>query len=307
MDRLGRYPFPGCRDVAGGRTFRVATKGLSLFLFPLLAACSQDGRIYTASTYGSVAAENAFVSPPPGGPAIVDVIERRYANATEQQIMLSTGSNATGQNFFRARVFGPVERDGAGITKLPRRSLSLTNVGAEMRSALPGVAMQRSPYYVQNRYGPFGYAIGRRGADLCLYGWQDLTETPRIGGYGGRVDIRLRLCRAGASEQQLLSVMYGYTINAYFNRPGWNPYGDPPAPPEGLGRPGTEMLPIGETRYETVLPREEEPVPARTAPRRAPAVAPQPVQPAPIGPLVPPPPVATGPEAVVPPPPNNAR
>lgn len=274
----------------------------------LLVACSSGEPIHTASTNRSVPSENAFVLPPPGGPAIVGVIERRFANATQQDIALATNSAASGQNYLRARLFGPVEKSGAGMTGLSNRSIALTDVAAEMRTAMPGVAMSRSPFYVQNRYGPFGYAIGRKGrSDLCLYGWQNIRSAPGFGGNKGQIDIRLRLCQTGATEQQLMSVMYGYTISAFFSRRGWNPYGDPASPPEDLGKPGSEIRPLSETRYETVLSRQEEVVPVQRI-RQPEIIAPPAVQPPPSGPRVPPPPAVSEPGVVVPPPSaTNAR
>ena len=42
-----------------------------------------------------------------------------------------------------------------------------------MRKAFPGVSMGRSPFYVQSRYGPFGYAAGRAASgDIFIYAWQ---------------------------------------------------------------------------------------------------------------------------------------
>ncbi len=255
-----------------------------------LAACSGGEPIHTASTNRSVPLENAFVLPPPGGPTIVGIIERRFTNATQQDIALATNSQAAGQNNLRVRLFGPVERAGAGLSSLSIQSMTPVNVIAEMRAALPGVAMARSPYYVQNRYGPFGYAVGRKGgSDLCLYGWQNLRGSPAVGNNKGQIDIRLRLCQSGATEQQLLSVMYGYTVAAFFSDRGWNPYGDAPPLPEGLGKPGNEIYPLSETRYETVITQPPAATPVARA-RQPQAVVAPPVQPEPTGPRVPPPP-----------------
>lgn len=78
----------------------------------------------------------------------------------------------------RVQLFGPVDRKAAGQTELRAGFLPPSNIGTEMRQLFPGVRMARSPYYVQNRYGPFGYAVGRSSSgDTCLYAWQRLTST----------------------------------------------------------------------------------------------------------------------------------
>ena len=60
----------------------------------------------------------------------------------------------------RVQIFGPVDPAAAGQDKLREGYLPLGNIGSEIREAVPGVRMQTSPYYVQNKYGPFGYVIG---------------------------------------------------------------------------------------------------------------------------------------------------
>ncbi|MCB1487515.1 MAG: cellulose biosynthesis protein BcsN, partial [Bauldia sp.] len=85
-----------------------------------------------------------------------------------------------------------------------------------------------------------------------------------------------RLCDARASEQQLLSVMYGFTIVGYLPSPLWNPYGKPPPVSESLGGVSAP--------FEPTLPVEPKPV--RPAPSRPkPAPAPPPVVEGPIVPL----------------------
>ncbi|MCB1486996.1 MAG: cellulose biosynthesis protein BcsN, partial [Bauldia sp.] len=127
-------------------------------------------------------------------------------------------------------------------------------------------------------YGPFGFATGiAKTGDRCLYAWQQIARhqdqiLPMIGSVG----IRLRLCDAHASEQQLLSVMYGFTIVGYLPSPMWNPYGNPPPVSESLGGASAP--------FEPTLPVEPKPV--RPAPSRpAPAPATPPLVKGPIVPL----------------------
>jgi hypothetical protein len=269
-----------------------------------IAGCANDANVRSGSISRSVPNETAYVLPPPGGPAIVQVIERGHANGIQQDIALATDSALPGQNGFRVRLLGPVDKRDASRDALGGQALALTNVGSEMRAAMGSVPMAKSPYFVQNRYGPFGYAVGRSGGDLCLYGWQNLRARPALIGNKGSVDIRLRLCRTGAREAELLAVMYGYTVNAYVNDSHWNPYGQPPATPETLGAASAEIYPTRSGSIETVLP-EAAPRP-RSGKARAAVQQPKVVEEAPIGPAVPPPPPIPDDAAGTVPPPRAA-
>ncbi|TYR30638.1 cellulose biosynthesis protein BcsN [Mesorhizobium microcysteis] len=276
----------------------------------LLVACAQtDTQLERSSLARGVAAQEAIALLPPGGPSIAGIVERRYSNAIQQDIALTTRSAVSGQNLLRVQIFGPVGREG-GETPLVDRRLHDAELRREMRAQFPGVAMQRSPLYTQNGYGPFGYATGTSGADLCLYAWQRIAGSRNGAPFGnlGTVQVRLRICQAGASERGLLALMYGYTINASFGGENWNPYGTPQAADPRLGSPGQVIVPGSSTGFDTML---DAPAPPREqAVRRVAAPPPQapvrPVLPAPPpgAPLIPPPPAAQAePAPVVPPPP----
>lgn len=274
-----------------------------LALGPLATACNTSTETTQSTLRVRQPAVAAFALPPPGGPAVLDVSERRYANAIDQYVALATRSVVTGQNFIKVQLFGPMGRD-AGMTRLPNPPLSEAQMEREMRTAAPGVAMVRSPLYVQNSYGPFGYAFGRRGGDLCLFAWQRVANTAAHPGYNaGSIQLRLRLCETGATEQSLLSVMYGLTINAAMAGANWNPYGRPaPADPR-LGQPGQPIFPAGPDGIETVLGTP----PAPRRPRAQPPARPDIPAPPPGAPIVPPPPgdgpAGTARVPAVPPPP----
>lgn len=282
-------------------------------------------QVGTAGIDRVVSDNTAYVLPPPGGPSLVAVSERSYSNGIQQDIALATSSGISGQNAMRVRLFGPIKGKAPGQTALPGQFLSLANIDSEIRRAVPGVPMQKAAFFVQNRYGPFGYAVGRRGRETCLYGFQEIKSREFTWNDRGSVDIRVRLCESGASEGDLLAFMYGYTVNVFVDAAGWNPYGEPAAVPEGLGAPGPDVYPTARGQLQTVLPDAPAVAPAprvvRQKPRRAAAqpaeqAAPPPL-PQPIGPTVPLPPVTadasslTAPSArqeefsAVPPPPSN--
>jgi hypothetical protein len=220
----------------------------------------------------------ALVLPPPGSLAVVTVLERRYANALTQTVVLANDSNVPGENAIEATFFGPVGPGAAQGDTLRWRPLDPVRVSQEMIDKFPGVRMTRSPYYVQSGYGPFGYGVGRpRGGGTCFYAWQQI-EPPR-NKYGeprsrGSISLRVRLCRAGASEEDLLRFMYGLVISGYFLPAGWNPYGPAPAPPVSLGGLAAPSLPVpvGENPY--YAPRTREPRESRVLPAAPAAAAP---------------------------------
>jgi hypothetical protein len=210
---------------------RRLTRTLQGALVATLAACTSQPTVQNNSGSELVPTNRAFAHPGPGGPAVRAVVERRYSNAVEQEIILDTSASTPGQNMLRVQMFGPVGRYQPGVGSLKQEFEPGRNVGAEMRRLFPGVRMQRSLVYVQNKYGPFGYAVGNStGGDACFYGWQRITSsgtTQTLVGNQGAIQIRLRLCERGASQAELLQVMYDFTISSSFGSRNWNPYGEP--------------------------------------------------------------------------------
>lgn len=167
--------------------------------------------------------------PAPGGPAVISVIEERFSNAVEQKVILGTDAATEGQNYFNIRLFGPMEGRARGNKSLSYHSVSAVALNNEALRAVPGVAMKTSPLFLRNSYGPFGYAFGQsKNGDSCIFGWQQLRsgeEQRKSFRNTGAIQIRLRLCEAGASEKSLLAVMYGYTVTGSFASDQWNPFG----------------------------------------------------------------------------------
>ena len=248
-----------------------------------LAGCGSVGKdIQSGSIATRAPIEKAFVDMPPGGPGVVGVVERHFANSTTQEIVLSNRSNTPGQNMVTATLFGPVKSVTGPENLQSNPAISLSAIGAEMRQAMPGVSMRVSPYFPQRRYGSFGYAMGTSPqGDNCIYSWQrirtpDLDSNMTIG--QGTITLRLRLCEPGMSEENLLAVMTGMTISSYILAASWNPYGGAPPIPEHLGQLGTTVVPT--TPITPPVTPQLAPVaapvaaaPARRAVRRAPVEA----------------------------------
>ena len=235
--------------------FRYKTMLLAL-LPALVTGCA--GQPTQMGTFAkSVSREEALVLPPPAGPAILSVVERRFDNAVQQDVALYTSARTPGQNSFKVQFFGTENTLTFSDNKISSAGLTDPSVNSEMRQAFPGIRMARSSYYVQNNYGPFGYAFGHgTGGDLCMYAWQQVrspggTMSPFAN--FGAIQVRLRYCQADATEQQLLAIMYNYTITGSVDAGGWNPYGEPQSISPTLGATGSPIYPRP-TSNETIVP-----------------------------------------------------
>jgi hypothetical protein len=273
-----------------------------------VAACAGRSDLGYASLMSEVPATRAIVVPPPGGPSVVAVLQRQYQDGLSQEIALSTASLTSGQNAFYVSLLNNTAGNMDIPDTLSLPSMTPDRIQNEMEERIPGVEMQTSLVYVQNKFGPFGFATGRSSAgDLCLYAWQRIAPgEPAIFVPGGAVSVRLRLCDADASVDQLLRVFYGYTIAAYYRQESWNPYGEPPSPPAHFGEKDAPMYPLGlgggddatVVRQRSLSEGTHRVAPPAQAPRRTidkdtgapPAFAPPETAPPSGYPVVPPPP-----------------
>lgn len=304
---IGRRQLPtatGNRRAA--RRTRQAALVTVIGLAAILAGCG-DQRLAESDLVFSTRAVNvdpsrAMVVLPPGGPPAVAVTQRNYDNAIAQTISLATRGRTPGENAIYVAFLTAADLpDGEGVAGnlLKEPGLDDHVLAAEMEERLPGVAMATSAVFVQNKYGPFGYAFGRgTGNDGCIYVWQRLMRgdslfRPRT----GAASVRIRICDPGASEASLLRLAYGYALNASLGRTGWDPVGEAPEPAPNLGEAGAPIYPVPQTSFEdAVAPRttvaRPRTRPARVAPLRdtAPAETVLPDRPLEGYPTVPPPP-----------------
>jgi hypothetical protein len=237
---------PEARRDSEGRLSK-AVRAAVLALPFLAAACTTRSELGYATLLNEVPATRAIIVPPPGGPSIVAVLQRNFQNGVSQEIALSTASLTPGQNaFYVTLATGSMPQSEIDdVLSLP--PLSQDRLQKEMDDRLPGVEMQTSLVYVQNKYGPFGFATGRSASgDVCLYAWQQIEPNePAVFVPGGTISVRLRLCDAAATQEQLLRSMYGFTILAYYMSGSWNPYGSPPPVPAQLGAIDAPIYPLG--------------------------------------------------------------
>lgn len=244
-----------------------------------VAACQTPGpRVFSVKT--ELPPKDTFVTFAPGGPAIIGVLEKSFKDAIVRETILETNSKVSGQNFLTVTLRGPVGYRTVTDNALGADSIQPSQINKEFGWYLLGVPMKRSLIYAQNKYGPFGFATGTASTgDRCLYAWQHVGrhQDKIIPHGGGSVTVRLRLCDSRASDQQLLSVMYGFTITGYLSSPLWTPYGKPREVSKDLGGLSAPVEPELPTRMVE---------PVRKAPPRAKSPPPEVVRPI-EGPVVP--------------------
>jgi hypothetical protein len=207
-----------------------------------LAGCVTSAEPRVMTVQSEVPPVESFARLPVGGPAIITVLEKRYRDAIVRESVLATSSQVSGQNFLKVTLYGPVGYQTVDDNALGVDVIEPTQIAREFGWYLFGVPMQTSLIYVQNKYGPFGFATGvARTGDRCLYAWQHVERPQFV--KAGAIGIRLRLCSARATEQELLSVMYNFDIVGYLPSPLWNPYGRPPRVAENLGGLSNPVVP----------------------------------------------------------------
>jgi hypothetical protein len=276
-----------------------------LMMALVASGCAAQRTIVENSGAMAVPTDHAFVSLGPGAPAILSVIQSDYANATRQTIALATRGQTPGENHLRVDVFG-VKNDNVALdSSLPDLPLKEAELAAEAQDALPDVSLRVSNIYMQNRYGPFGYIVGKTAqGDTCVYAWQRLaTPDRKVSLINSRnaISIRLRLCDSVASEAALAATMMNLNVNVALSSGSWTP-----EPRELSGDVGAVNAPIAPPQIAIAAANPLRPSPARAAPplrARVVTRAPSPER-APPATSVIQPPALTG--VVVPPPPLAA-
>jgi hypothetical protein len=214
-----------------------------------LSGCAQTGGIQAPIVPVMVGPEKALVFLSPGSFEGLTIVQRNYSNAVEQQTYLRTTAQTSGQNYIKVTYWGPAASQYEARERLPYVAFHQARLGAEMRAEFPSTPMTTSADYLQNDYGAFSYAVGKGvGNDLCFFGWQQIRAADKdrsVFDNAGMIQVRVRLCEAGATQSSLLALMYHYSLTGAFDASGWNPYGPPPPLGASFGNPGQPIYPIG--------------------------------------------------------------
>lgn len=174
---------------------------------PFLTGSTNPVAIPSLSNNREVGAHLALASLPGAG-AVLAVRQTLGPDTTRQTIVLANPMAVAGENMLTIEV---APATGKRFAQAPSRS----ELQAEMRAALPGIAMSISNTMNENAYGVYGYAVGKTTGVQCIYAWQviDAGRRSTIGAPHG-ASIRLRLCRAGESAEHMASLMRGLTVKA---------------------------------------------------------------------------------------------
>ena len=298
------------------RSFTRAAAPAVALLAAIVGGCAAPRSILADTTVRQVSVDQAFVSLGPGAPLVQSVVERPYANATRQTVALATRGTTPGENSLRVDVIGVTNSSVNHEARLPDPPLDAADLMSEAESALPAVPLRTSLTYVQNRYGPFGYAVGKsREGDECIYAWQRIaTPDQDISVVNSRntLSLRLRMCEPEKSEAQLVSAMMGLNVNVGLSGGTWTAAPKQLSPDIGatgvvVGPP--EVLAAADPAAEQPVQRRARRV-VRASRRSSVGVAvaaPAQSAPPPGSPVVPPPLVSPASPAPIVPPPQAAK
>jgi hypothetical protein len=119
-----------------------------------------------------------------------------------QQVIYPNRTTEPGENRLT------VERGRADLDRL-RKAPSRAALAAEMRAALPGVAMSTEQVFRTNAYGPYGVATGSLAdGSSCVFAWQTIQHWPVVTGKAKEAGtVRLRYCAPGTSKEALANLL----------------------------------------------------------------------------------------------------
>lgn len=152
----------------------------------------------------------AYLPPQAGQP--VSVGERRGAESLDQDIVLGGAASYAGQNRITVRMRWGDTQEARDAMRRPTEH----SIAREIDEAFPNGSVQPTSAIVANADGPIGVAAGRSGGANCVFAWQSLRTT-RTGGWfeqGASIatQVRVRLCDASLSQQQLIQLVAGLSV-----------------------------------------------------------------------------------------------
>ena len=166
--------------------------------------------------------QEAFLHLPPSAGQMLNVTQSYHGNGVEQLIIFEGDFDTRGENAARVRMVTTklfATKSAENISILPT---SARQIRRELARVLPGVRMRISNRLHANAYGPFSYALGRAAGNVnCIYGWQNLNGSANdrwapLRGKSAKpkLSVRLRVCRTGFSNRQLVDLMRNLRIEA---------------------------------------------------------------------------------------------
>ena len=198
----------------------------------LMTGCARDNADYRASAAGpgfnslagvlavAVPASSAAAFLPASAGRIIQVAERRFADGLSQEIILDGSRSAKGENRIEVAMRFQPQGETQTDNHVPLSKPSETAIASEIETRFPDVRMETVNVLLQNHYGPYGLAAGRRGnGERCIYAWQWIDDInnpsgPATPGLASALvappqpaSLRVRLCRSGVSADQLAGLV----------------------------------------------------------------------------------------------------
>jgi hypothetical protein len=142
--------------------------------------------------------------------------ERQYANGWRQSVSLGATKTAGDWNDLSIDIQTEPPQAGRGA-QIPMGKPTEDGIRHEIIARFPTTPMRIVRRPMRNALGPFGLAIGADAGDMrCAFAWQWVDNLPAAangGGSGGSAfgggtpaSIRMRLCRAGVTADQLANM-----------------------------------------------------------------------------------------------------
>lgn len=145
------------------------------------------------------------VLPPEAGPPR-SVAQREFSDGIAQEIFYDRALPGLNESRIELRIRTAARLDGEPLTL---EKPTEPSIRSELESQFPRMTMQVVERPMKNAYGPYGLAVGRwaNGA-RCIYAWQWIDSIPGNSGEAAAnpVSIRIRLCRNGASLDQMAAL-----------------------------------------------------------------------------------------------------
>ena len=202
-----------------------------------LAGCARDNGNFRANDLGSgyvsgsgviatpVSTASAAAMLPPAAGRVIAISERRYADGLSQEIVLGSDRASHGENRIDISMRLNPQNDQVYDNLIPMQKPSDADIAGELQARFPGMDMEPVNVLLQNRYGPYGLAAGKRGnGERCIYAWQWIDDmsgpaNPRLSALGSAIlnqpqpaSLRIRLCRTGVNADQLAGLVEGISI-----------------------------------------------------------------------------------------------
>lgn len=204
------------RSLSTAATLTLLLAGCSAVDGASLARWTQTAEPASPPLAQAIAPSSAIAALPWDAGSIVSVVETRRTDGIDQKITLVGDAGTRGDN----EIDVTTRRRNRNTVTTP---VDEAQIRGEIAERLPGVTMSGEMRLVASGAGPLGLVTGRgEGGAACLYAWSsgdgarrrvDMARMLGIDGpEGDDMTIRVRLCRRGVGEEQLVALTEGLRL-----------------------------------------------------------------------------------------------